>query len=92
MREAAIESYLNAKAQELGWLTYKFTSPGTRGVPDRILIQPGGAVHFVEVKRDNGVISQSQQYQASRMRRIGASVHVVWSRAGVDEFFASFAD
>ena len=30
---------------------FKFVSPGTPGIPDRICIFPGGAVIFVELKR-----------------------------------------
>ena len=88
MREAAIEAYLTSKVQALGWLSYKFVSPGTRGVPDRILISPTGRVMFIEVKREDGIVSPSQHYQLSRLTGHGCVARIVWSRADVDALFA----
>jgi hypothetical protein len=36
VREKVIENYLCEEAKKIGGLCYKFTSPGRRGVPDRI--------------------------------------------------------
>ena len=50
MREKMIESRLVQEVQSRGGLCWKFTSPGTDGVPDRIVLMPGGKIAFVEVK------------------------------------------
>ena len=50
MLEKQIESKVVKKAKELGFLTYKFSSPSNRGVPDRIFISPYGEVFFIEFK------------------------------------------
>ena len=50
MKEYAIEKYLIRKAQARGGACLKFTSPGTAGVPDRIVILPGGKIGFAEMK------------------------------------------
>ena len=50
MRESTIEARLAREVRKLGGLCYKFTSPGAPGVPDRIIILPGGLVVFVELK------------------------------------------
>ena len=42
MREKMIESRFVQKVQSRGGLCWKFTSPGTDGVPDRIVLMPGG--------------------------------------------------
>lgn len=84
MKESHIEAHLARKVQALGWLTYKFTSP-VRGVPDRLIILPNGRVVFVEVKRDDGVLSPAQEYQLNRLREHRCLVFVIWSKEEADE-------
>ena len=48
--EKDIERTVCAFAREKGFLTYKFTSPNRRSVPDRLLISPSGEVFFIEFK------------------------------------------
>lgn len=61
MKEKQIESKVVKKAKELGFLTYKFSSPSNRGVPDRIFISPHGEVFFIEFKSTKGKLSQLQK-------------------------------
>lgn len=51
--ENDIEKYLVRQIKSIGALCYKFTSPGTRGVPDRIILYRGN-VFFIELKRPGG--------------------------------------
>lgn len=48
--EAKVERKLVKWAKEQGCLSYKFSSPANRGVPDRIFIGPSGKVLFLELK------------------------------------------
>ena len=50
MREKSIEEKLVAAVKAVGGVCWKFTSPGTSGVPDRIVLMPSGRIGFVEVK------------------------------------------
>ena len=50
MREKTIEQKLVAAAKAAGGIAPKFVSPGFDGMPDRIIILPGGRIGFVEVK------------------------------------------
>ena len=50
MKEYAVEKHLVQKTQERGGMCIKFTSPGMTGVPDRIVILPGGKIGFAEMK------------------------------------------
>lgn len=50
MKEYAVEKYLILVTRAHGGMCIKFTSPGTSGVPDRIVILPGGKIGFVETK------------------------------------------
>jgi len=48
--EAKIEKKLTRWAKDKGCLSYKWSSPANRGVPDRIFIGPSGKVLFLELK------------------------------------------
>lgn len=61
-RERDIESRLVRYCRPRGVLCYKFTSPANRGVPDRILIVPGGKVGFLELKRPGQVPTALQEH------------------------------
>lgn len=61
MKEKQIESKVVKKAKELGFLTYKFSSPSNRGVPDRIFINPHGEVFFIEFKSAKGKLTKLQE-------------------------------
>lgn len=75
------------RVRSAGGLCWKWTSPSTVGVPDRICVLPGGRVAFVEVKRPGGKLSAMQQRIIGLMRRLGAEVHVLESKEAVDEVF-----
>ena len=44
MREKIIEEKLTKAVKQNGGVCWKFTSPGTAGVPDRIVLMPGGRI------------------------------------------------
>ena len=48
--ESAIEGRLRDRVKLLGGRCLKFVSPGQNGVPDRIILLPGGRVVFAELK------------------------------------------
>lgn len=53
----------------------KFTSPGCSGVPDRIILLPGGAVVFAELKRPGEKPRALQTVEHERLRRLGFQVY-----------------
>ena len=54
MLEKTIERHLVDGVKRLGGLCVKFVSPGTPGVPDRIIITATGKIIFVELKTETG--------------------------------------
>lgn len=50
MLERDIEKKFVAKVKRMGGEAVKFTSPASRGWPDRLVVLPGGRVTFVELK------------------------------------------
>lgn len=82
MLEKNIENKMVREVQKRGGLCFKFTSPGNPGVPDRMIITPGGKIVFVELKTEIGRLAKIQKYQIEVMRQHGADVRVAkgWDR------------
>ena len=77
MRESAVERALIRRVKELGGLCEKFTSPGRRSVPDRIVSLPGGRVVFVELKAPGKEPTEAQARDHKRRRALGFNVFVI---------------
>lgn len=50
MREKQIEQKLVQAVKAKGGICPKLVSPGLDGMPDRMILMPGGQITFVEVK------------------------------------------
>lgn len=74
MRESQIEKYLCRCVQAAGGYCWKWTSPGRRGVPDRIVLMPGGVVAFVELKATGQTERPDQRRVQGLLRGLGCTV------------------
>jgi hypothetical protein len=83
MREIVIEQKLTDEVKQRGGLCMKFVSPGLVGVPDRILLMPGGKVGFVEVKRPGGKLRRIQARRQAQLLELGFQVHVLDNVDGI---------
>lgn len=86
MNEKMIEARLRDGVKALGGVAYKWVSPGNAGVPDRIVVLPGGIVHFIELKRKGGKPTRMQKAQIARLRALGADCAIVYGLAGVESY------
>lgn len=86
MRESVIEARLRAGVKAMGGICWKFVSPGTTGVPDRLIILPGGKIIFVELKSDTGRTSDIQKHRIAELRNIGADVRILTGLSQVKDF------
>ncbi len=84
MREKVIEQHLKKKIQARGGLCYKFTSPGSQGVPDRLVLMPGNRTYFIEVKAPGKRLTPLQAAVRRRIEYRGHWVFVVDSRVLVN--------
>ena len=75
--EKDIERWLGNQLKKLGCIYMKFVSPGNDGVPDRIVVLPGGSVIFIELKATTGKLMANQRIQVARLRKQGALVFVI---------------
>lgn len=77
MREKTIEQKFVMEVKRVGGLALKFTSPGFDGVPDRIVLLPGGKMAFVEVKAQGEKPRPLQLARHRLLRRLGFRVYVL---------------
>lgn len=85
-RESAVERRLVSGVKARGGLCWKFVSPGTSGVPDRIVVTRTGDVWFVELKADDGRLSPRQALILRQLKDRGALAVVLIGRDDVDRF------
>lgn len=88
MRERDVERYLRERVKQMGGRAYKFVSPGNNGVPDRIVMLPGGKLFFVELKAPGKETTALQDAQIDRISKLGQDVFVVDSKEKVDNILA----
>jgi Holliday junction resolvase len=86
MRESALERRLVREVKRLGGRAPKWVSPGNRGVPDRIVLLPGGRTVFVEMKAPGERPEPLQEKWARELRKLGHQVYVIDSHEGIDRF------
>ena len=77
LREKDIERKLMASAKQLGGRALKFVSPGLSGVPDRILLMPGGKLAFIELKAPGGKMRPLQVKRKRELESLGFSVYCI---------------
>lgn len=86
IRERDVEKYLKDAVLQSGGMSWKWTSPSHTGVPDRIVVMPGGRVYFIEVKTEGGVLSARQSLVLNILEELQCNTLVVYSKDDVDDF------
>lgn len=89
MRESALENDLYIGVIVKGGECMKWSSPGRRGVPDRIVMMPGAKLVYVETKTKGGKLHSWQKRCHERLRELGFRVEVIWTPEQVNEFLCS---
>lgn len=72
--EKIVEAKIGQYAKSKGCLWKKWSSPGQRGVPDRIIVTPAGVVGFLELKREGQTPSPLQTSELRALKKHGACV------------------
>lgn len=77
MREKLIEQKLVHKVKAAGGIAPKFVSPGLDGMPDRLLLLPGGRMAFAEVKAPGEKPRPLQVARHRLLTELGFKVYVL---------------
>ena len=82
--EKTVEAYLRQQVRKSGGQALKLVCPGWTGVPDRLILMPGGRAYFAETKDKGKSPKPRQRYIHDRLRELGFQVFVPDSKAAVD--------
>ena len=89
IREKDVEARLRTRTEKyLKGISYKFTSPGRRSVPDRLLIWPMDNHCFVECKAPGKTWTKAQAKQRDKLRKLGHKVYLVSNYEEVDRLIS----
>ena len=77
MREKETERVLVSEVRRMGGICPKFVSPGFDGMPDRLVLLPGGKIGFVEVKAPGKKPRLLQLSRHKLLRKLGFKVFVL---------------
>ena len=75
MRERTVEAALRKAVEDEGGLCLKWVCPGHTGVPDRMILFPGGVIAFVELKRPGTKVKAGglQEWWQEKLAGLGFS-------------------
>jgi len=82
--EKALEARLRREVEKRGGKAIKLTSQLHRGLPDRMVLMPGGHVWFVELKTTGKRPTKLQASVHRDLRAMGFSVFVIDCTYGLD--------
>ena len=85
MREKTIERKLTLMVKKRGGICPKFVSPGYDGMPDRIVLFPGGRIAFVEVKAPGKTLRPLQVRRKRQLESLGFRVYVLDDPGQIEE-------
>ena len=77
MREKTIEGKLVKAVKSMGGLAPKFVCPGLDGLPDRLVLLPGGNMVFIEVKAPGETMRPLQVRRKRQLESLGFSVYCI---------------
>lgn len=86
MRESEVERHFVWAVERAGGKTWKFTSPGRKGVADRIACLPDGQTWFVELKTKGGRLSKLQELFAKEITLLNQQYACLWTKEQIDEW------
>ena len=83
MRETSVERRLMKKVKEAGGICVKMM-PIVAGLPDRLVLLPGGRIFLVETKAPKGEVRPAQSVWHERAATVGTEIYILWTSVQVD--------
>lgn len=77
MREKELEQKFAQAIKQAGGWAPKLTSPGTAGMPDRLILMPGGRAAFAEIKAPGQKPRPLQTRRHQQLAALGYTTYVI---------------
>lgn len=91
MRESQIQSQIIHWLEKEGWLVVKIIQTNKNGWPD-LQIHKLGITIFIEVKSENGIVSELQHYRHKQLRDEGFFVIITSSLIKLQHEFIAISE
>lgn len=85
MLESDLEARLRLRVRAIGGMFVKL-APTVRGIPDRLVILPGGRMYLVELKTTTGRLSPAQVQWHRQAAELGTTVVVLYGPVQIDNW------
>lgn len=86
--EKTLEARLRKEVEALGGKALKLMSQLHRGLPDRLVLMPGGLTFFAEIKSTGKKPTGLQKHCHAQLRELGFEVYVIDSTASLEKAVA----
>lgn len=71
MTEQQYQSKIIKSFEEKGWYVIKLIKTNKNGIPDLLCLKAGERPLFIEVKNENGKLSELQKYRLDELNKLG---------------------
>ncbi len=86
--EKRTDRILSSMVKSRGGRVIKLSDPNSSGLPDRLILLPGGRTLFVEVKSEGRKLTPLQKFTHIKLRGLGFEVHMAEKYEDLEEIFA----
>lgn len=87
IRESTIENALKKRIKNLGGWGIKLLPYVVNGLPDRLVLLPGGRLYFVELKAPGKKPRPTQVVVINKLKKLGFTVLVIDSVETIETLF-----
>jgi hypothetical protein len=85
--ESSAERRLHTLVVSVGGLCWKLLPSSAKGIPDRLVMLPGGKIWFIELKRATGRPSKAQCVVRAKLEALGCKAAFLYGSAEVTRWF-----
>jgi hypothetical protein len=89
-RESSLESKFKKAVEKKGGWALKLLSVHINGLPDRIVLLPGGIIFFAELKTTKKTAEKIQEFQHRKLRKLGFKVYVIDNSQQIKDILNGF--
>lgn len=84
--EKYLEKRLREAVERLGGLCIKLLPFLFTGLPDRMVLLPGGKIYFVELKTTGADMRPRQKYVKKQLEKLGFKVFIIDTHLALEHF------
>lgn len=88
MNEKLIEKKLREGVKKLGGIALKFSSQSYTGMPDRIILMPGGKTSFAEIKTTGKTATPMQAMNLEMLNQMGYDARLIDDQQSLDSLLS----